>query len=382
MLPHVQFSLDSSAAEIVYIYLNYKEDNSIKKKRYIIIAITGLLSIFLIAVIFFFVYRPAPDKIPPHIFIALGDSVSSGYGLPGYADSPEGSHTSLFFAKLEREGYVDEYHNFATSGFTTTDLLEMLHNINDEELRLFQNANIITLNIGGNNILTPFLAYFSNLQIAAGTGNIRTGAGGILSGAWGVIYEIISGVGSVVSDSEEGGFCVGNVIAGLGDIFSGLGTLIIGAGEIIAGSPDVVSAWRGSLSPELEAALEEGVQIFSKEFREIIEWLKAHAPDATIIVNSLYNPIPKDILTMSVPIANWANVLITSMNQTILEESELNSFLVTDISCYFFNRTDFMSFNLNPFAGDLSFDIVHPNAEGHKLIARLQYKTFVNRPIR
>ena len=352
-----------------------------KGQEYILIAATGLVSTLLIAgtLIMFPVYRPSlPDEASPHIFIALGDSVSSGYGLIGYGTSPEGRHTSLFFTKLEQEGHVDEYHNFATSGFTTTDLLGMLHGMDTEELLLFQNARVISLNIGGNNILTSFLAYLSDLQVVSGTGNIITGAGGVLSGAWGVIYEIISGVESAVSDTEETGFSIGGVITGIGNILSGFGALLVGTGEIIAGSPDVVSAWRGSLSPELEAMFEEGVRTFSEEFREIITWLKVNAPDATIIVNSLYNPIPEDILMVSVPIASWADVLIESMNRTILEESARRGFLISDISYYFVNRTDFVVFNLNPFAGDLSLDIVHPNAEGHKRIAQLKHDTFVN----
>jgi len=116
-----------------------------KRRKYVIITIAGLLSILLIAAaaIIFPIYRDplgktSSEKISLRTFIALGDSVSSGYGLPGYSASPEGGHTSLLFAKLEREGHVDEYHNFAISGFTTADLLELLRNMGGEELLLFE----------------------------------------------------------------------------------------------------------------------------------------------------------------------------------------------------------------------------------------------------
>jgi len=355
-----------------------------KKRRIVIIAIAGLLSTVLIAgaAIIFPIYRVSLDKTPLEDtplrgFIALGDSVSSGYGLPGYSASPDGGHTSLLFAKLEREGYVDEYHNFAVSGFTTSDLLEMLRNMGNEELLPFGNAHVISLNIGGNNILTPFLEYIADLQVVYGTGNILTGAGGVLSGAWGVMHEIMSGPGSASPSSDGTSLNVAGVLTGIGDILSGLGALIGGTREIIAGYHDAVATWRGSPSPELEAMLESGVRSFYDEFKEIIMWLEANAANATVIVNTIYNPIPQDILTVSIPISNWASVLIASMNQAIFDESDRRGFLVADIGYHLSGQTDLTSFNLNPLAGTLSLDIVHPNAEGHKLIALLNYATFV-----
>ena len=43
-------------------------------------------------------------------------------------------------------------------------LLEFLNEMTDARLKLFRNARIITLNIGGNNILVPFGNYLSNNQ--------------------------------------------------------------------------------------------------------------------------------------------------------------------------------------------------------------------------
>jgi len=317
------------------------------------------------------------NRSTAHIYIALGDSVSSGYGLTGYPEAPQERHTSLFFEKLEQEGYVDEYHNFATSGFTTTDLLEQLNNMSGDEIRLFRNARIITINIGGNNILTPFLAYVSDLQIVSGAGNVETGAGRVLSGAWGIIYEIASGVGSVISDEEDASLHIGGVVFGIGDVLSGFGGVLMGASEMIAGSPNAIHTWRGSLSPELETMLDEGVQTFSDELGEIIAWLASNAPDATIIVNTIYNPVPQEILMISVPISNWAYVLTSYMNQAMIAQSEAHGFLVTDIHAHLSQRLYLTSFNINPLQGTLSFDFVHPNEEGHRLIAELNYNTFM-----
>jgi len=309
-------------------------------------------------------------------YIALGDSVSSGYGLNGYPASPEGRHPSVFFARLKSEGVVDEHRNMAASGLTTTSLLEQLNNMSGDELRRFRNARIVTVNIGGNNILMPFLTYLSDSQLLSGVGNIRAGAGGALSGAWAILHEIVSGIGGVISDSTETSFSIGNVVTGLVNIASGVRELTGGAREMIDGSPNIVSTWKGVLSPELEAVLKEGVQTFSDEFKEIIRWLNRNAPDARIIVNTIYNPIPQDILLVSVPISYWANAFIGSINDVIIEESKSKTFLVTDINFYFSNRPDLMNFNLNPFAGGLSLDIIHPNIKGHSLIAKLNHATF------
>jgi len=238
----------------------------------------------------------------------LGDSISSGYGLPGYTKAPEGTYTTLFFEKLYQKGYVDEYHNFAASGFTTTDLLEQLNNKTDEEKRLFRSARVITVNIGGNNILTPFLGYLNDLQITS-----------------------------------------------------------------------AINMWRGMLSSELEAMLDEGVQTFKIELEEIIIWLEANAPKATIIINTIHNPIPHEIMLISIPISNWSYALTTYMNQSTFEKSYQRGFLVSDVNAYLSQRLYLTNFNLNPFAGELSFDLVHPNEEGHRLIAELNYSTFMGK---
>ena len=330
-----------------------------------------------------FIAAACTDKPSPHIYIALGDSVSSGYGLAGYPALPQGSHPSIFFEKLKIQGFVDEYHNMGVSGFTTTMLLEMLNTMNDDQLKLFRNARIITLNIGGNNILTPFLEYLSDLQIVSGAGSIITGTTEVLSGAWGIVAEIMSAAGGVIADTPIPDLSVGGLITGLGGIVSGIGGVITRTEEVIAAADEVISGrfgvtsiWRGSFSPELEAMLEEGVQTFEQEFTEIITWLKTNAPNAALIVNTVHNPIPQEILRVSVPLFYWANALIESMNYIILAESVTRGYTVVDVHYHFLNRLYLTAFNLNPFTGDLSLDIVHPNAEGHNLIAALHYAAF------
>jgi lysophospholipase L1-like esterase len=291
----------------------------------------------------------------------------------GYDTSPEGRHTYIFFERLKSEGYVTEYHNMAKSGFTTSDLLEMLHNVDRKKMKIFRNASVITLNIGGNNILQPFLAYTSEMRLLSGISDFQTGYSDVATGSRGFFRGIMSGFRSVFSDTLETNFR--DVGQGFRDIATGIGGMATGTWDIVRGSPGAVSVLRGSLSSELEAMLDECVLTFTNEFKEIILWIETKAPNAIIITNTIFNPIPQDILMVSVPLSNWANIFIESINTTIIEESKTSAYLVTDIYSHFSHQTNLMSFNLNPFSGSLSLDLVHPNATGHRLIAELNYQT-------
>ena len=157
----------------------------------------------------------------------------------------------------------------------------------------------------------------------------------------------------------------------------GTGNIITGTGEIISGSPDAFSTFNGSFSPALKENLEIGVQTFSYEFIEIISWLKENAPKATILVNTVYSPIPREILGASLEFSIAVDHLIKSMNSTIIRESK-RGYLVIDTYTHLSN-IDMMRFNINPTARDLSLDIIHPNATGHNLIAQLNHQTYKHR---
>jgi len=307
----------------------------------------------------------------PRYYIALGDSVSAGYGLT----LPDESHTTIFFTLLKNEGYVDKYVNMAVDGFTTTTLLEFLENLDNDDLRSIRNARVITVNIGGNNILSPFLNYLPNLGVVSGTDNIRAGTGDLLSGALG----IISVIRNITPDPDLISSGITDVISGVGDVLTGARSIITGSEEIISGSLDAIFTFAGLFSAELNARLDDAVQTFSDEFEKIITWLDNNAPRATIIANTVYNPIPQGIFILPLEISNAANAFVESINQTIIQKSKSRGFLVTDIHPHLSNQLNLMKFNLNPFARDLSFDIIHPNALGHELIAQLNFDTFMQR---
>jgi len=330
--------------------------------------------IFVLIIIFSLIILTSSCQNLPRNYVALGDSVSFGYGLSIH----EESYPALFFELLKEEGYVDNYINMAVNGFTTTLLLEYLNNLDVEKSNMLGNAKIVTLNIGGNNILIPFANYLSNSGVVSGADTIKTGTETFVSGAWEFISGIRSSIDSVLSDSEVNESSYQSIISGLGNIIIGFSSIISGTGEILSSSPEILNTLSGSFPPELKNELEIGVQKFSDEFKEIINLIKQKAPKATIIVNTIYNPVPQEVLSSSLEISLAANVLIESMNNVIIQESKIRGFLVTDTYSHFSNQLNLTMFNIRPSAGNLSFDIVHPNAEGHKLIAQLNYDTFKN----
>ena len=333
----------------------------------------SLLLIIISLTLFFLLRKPYAS-----VYIALGDSVASGYGLPtNNQDIPEGRYTYLFFEKIKKDGHVKKYHNMARNGYTTTDVLDMLENLNRKELRRFKKAKVVTINIGGNNILMPYLAHLSDLKVATGSGQISSGAGSIASGGREVWDETVYGVRSVFTDSLETKIDLRRIGSSLRNMASGFGEVFRGTWDTITGVPSAISTMAGTLTPELEEKLNQGVQIFYEEFTEIIIWIETNAPNATIIVNTVFNPIPKEIFRISVPMSEWVENLVVSMNTNIQETSKINGFLVADIHSHLSNNLRLMKFNVVPFANEsLSLDFVHPNAEGHKLIAEIIYATF------
>ena len=308
----------------------------VKNKRAISIKLILYLIISAIAL------TACSSEPEPHIYIALGDSVPSGYGLVSHTDR----HTYIFYEMLRKEGYteIDTEINMAIENYTTADLLNLLEKMTAEQLKLFKSARIITLNIGGNNILVPFSDYLTNNQDSIPNENeedINSEAEGFReksAAAWGAIKN-------TVSDAIETG-----------------------------------RALLGFFPPELEAALENGVKAFEDEFIEIIKWIEKHAPKAIIIVNTIYNPVPERILAIPLEISNKADELIKRMNDIIFKESEPRKYFVADVYSGFANESNMMNisqFNLNPFGGFMSIDIIHPNQQGHKIIAELIYEQYL-----
>jgi len=314
----------------------------------------------------------------PRIHIALGDSVSAGFGVDDTT-----RYTALFSEMLKQRDYINKYVNMAEDGFTSAMLLNFLNNIDEYSLSHFQDAYVITLNIGGNDILTPLISYLPTPEDAAS----------MVSELWEFIHEAMAIVPEVRGVATEFQDALDNLNLWRVWEIPALNRMVQSAMPVLG---DVTSLFdrvdnlqlvqllpllSGEFSPELEAALTTGAAAFEDNFNEILAWLSIHAPEAVIIVNTVYNPVPNQLLGMSLEGLSYrANELIVFINGTILEGSEAKGYLVADVYTGFASEPDsIMNFFMDTTALTFSFDIIHPNAAGHELIAGLNYELFNTR---
>ena len=311
--------------------------------------------------------EPEPEPI---FYIALGDSVAAGFGV-----MEDVRYTNLLFDKLKRDEIANDYRNMAVSGYTTTALLELLERLSRSNLEAFEQASVITINIGGNNIMQPLLVALSDFQEI----------GVMLNEAVETTAEVREIIDDAVEFANEARDLIDNFsIADVLRINSFIRRAIEVMDELTETYSQVselrilelVDTMQGQFSDELEQQLLEGVELFELEFYLIIDWLKTNAPNAIIIVNTVYNPIPSEIGDFAVLLSERVGTYIQNINEIILENSETRGFLVSDVYLRFKdepNINDIMNSNLDMSAMTLNFDIIHPNNIGHAIIAELNY---------
>lgn len=192
--------------------------------------------------------------------IALGDSISAFYGV-----DEEDGYVAKLSELLKTKKIDNEFTNLAISGLDTQTLLEQL--AEKDVLAQLKNADIITLNIGGNNVLKPFI-------------------------------EILS------------------------ENFKALKIT-----DITKVSPVVLMAFMTKkLTDKQMASLMEGVKIFEEDFPEIIEILHTSAPNAEIFVNTVYNPIPSML-----GVYEASEIVIPSINEYITDNGKGLGYTVVDV---------------------------------------------------
>jgi lysophospholipase L1-like esterase len=86
-------------------------------------------------------------------YVAMGDSLSVGYTPYGTIDN---SYTDFIAMKLEGEGVLGSYQNFGEIRYTTADVLASIDYTNPQNSEIIlavSNAELITVDIGANDIL-------------------------------------------------------------------------------------------------------------------------------------------------------------------------------------------------------------------------------------
>lgn len=264
-------------------------------------------------------FQKADAANSPSAYVALGDSITAGYGLASFDRGDAGNKTSEknFVTRLGKKLGM-KTTNFGVEGQDTSMLLKSISKPStaDEKSAVAQikKAGILTISIGGNNVLWPVLD----------TLNERIGGGKTIYNA--EKAEIQS---------------------------AALGLLL---------NQEAMKA--------LQKKVEEGVTRFtgnaqlkkSGEFSSIISTLKKLNPKAKIIVQTVYNPY-KSIMPQEFDNA------IKAINSEIMKGS-LNgeNYLVADVYAAFSQAapgTQLVNADMVT-----SFD-PHPTAKGHEVIYTL-----------
>ena len=95
-------------------------------------------------------------------YVALGDSLAAGYTPDKTIDK---SYTDFIAEKLNGEGVLGDYRNFGVPGYTTIDVLSSLDFTNPENadrLSAISKAQIITLDVGANDLLNSLPALLAD----------------------------------------------------------------------------------------------------------------------------------------------------------------------------------------------------------------------------
>jgi lysophospholipase L1-like esterase len=292
-----------------------------------------IVAMFMVFTVLFTSTSASADPLTLH-YVALGDSVA--YGMSAYIVPPPSpvyfGYADMLEAALDDFGPVD-YVNAGAPGIDSTGLFLRVKYcpINRP---LVKDRDLVTINIGGNNLLKPFIA-------------------GIFA-AYGVTV-----VGEV--DNTE----IAQLVA-----------------IIDAMDPDEAQAIYMNLSDPnglLVAALKAGIQTFKKDFPRIIGAVRQLAPESRIIVNNLYNPLkPTD------PLYAFVDKSIGQINKTIINLTEDGRYTIADV----YNAFKYYDGDIDPVMFDpvaaLGYASVgnmtgfamnidpHPNTVGHMIIAELQ----------
>ncbi|MCD8375349.1 MAG: GDSL-type esterase/lipase family protein [Oscillospiraceae bacterium] len=266
------------------------------------------------------VIAAAEDTEKTAAYLALGDSITAGYGL---AD-PD---TESFFALLAEE-IAASATNAAENKLTAQTLYEALTGGAYDEVLQSSNPDVITLTIGGNDLLTGFYQFAAQIynedkgtdltssEVKEILSNLNSSSETIMQGI--SLYVLLNGTdySSVLVESEEFQQHVGEIV-------------------------DTINL--------------------------IAEKLKELCPDAVILIANQYNPYLW--LSGCDNIIRLFDAGVTFFNEA-LENSGASCYTIVDIETVFGSSEHTLT-NAAVDLQTLSFDLdFHPNADGHAAIAQ------------
>ncbi|AFM43339.1 cell wall-binding protein [Desulfosporosinus acidiphilus SJ4] len=250
-----------------------------------------------------------PAYIPPitppisssSSFLSLGDSIACGMSAATGSD-----YSHLFYNHLLADSAFSQLtlNNLAVSGDKSSDLLQRLQT--PQYITAVGNAKVITISIGGDNLLSPVIA---SVCTAFGVNPASPNLTADLAAAM------------AVNPNKNA------ILTSLAN------------------------------SPALRQALQSGVGQFGTDFPQIIAAIKTLSPQAQIYVLNLYNPFGEQD-----PLYPVFDPLIRGINQVLSNNAGLG-YRVADVYTKFRNTSGAVAFNL----GAIQLD-PHPTTAGHGAI--------------
>lgn len=250
----------------------------------------------------------AAVEIREKTMVTLGDSIAAGYGL---SDAPAQRYSALTAAALtqqEKNTHWNEY-NYAISGDDSSDLLSLLQG----ELPELQNADLITVCIGANNVLGPGIDFLSACveQSVSTDGSVQ--------------YTVNS---AAVSKSYE----------------------------------------------KFKTDAAGGTDRLREDLKQICQLIRAQNTDAPLYFLSVYNPyatvrqtIP--IGSINVPFSALSAAAVRSVNRVLEACAPENGYRLVPVAQAFAD-TETVLVNASDPSSPFSYPDPHPNAAGHRVIAQ------------
>ncbi len=280
------------------------------------------------------------------IYLALGDSISAGYGLGGLEVNKDGEENFVNQVALGIE--ADLVYNEAVNGNTAAGILAQIGAGNlDEKIK---EADLITITAGGNDMMAPLYG-----KIAALYNTYWAGAN----------YPQISGNQITTIFGPDSDIFV-NIIG----LLNAAMLALVGPDYANADVPaDVIAASKAYTdSDEFAAALEA----YKTSLGSVLDYLYEANPDAVIVISTQYNPyeafagggsfvgVLYDAMAVGAPMLNSAIADVADAYANVhVAEGVYSEFAASETNLC-------NAYYVPPFSFDLDF---HPNAAGHAVIA-------------
>ncbi|MBE6711160.1 MAG: hypothetical protein E7579_08595 [Ruminococcaceae bacterium] len=328
---------------------------------------------------------------PPH-YLALGDSISTGYRLGGGHFETEGFTNIL----SDTNGYL--VTNASIDGNTVSGILSQLENgsLNDA----ISSADIITITCGGNDMLEFLYTFFSE-QLE----DTQQYINGILNGILGELdlppssapetepeEEILpeEEAAAVPEDAEE----TPAASPSLDEAYNLLNNFISGINQslhYIENARENASLWERLLFIAYEELIDytldtaasllidvtesdsyhKAVSEYITDLNRVISYIRSLNRDVPIILTTQYNPYHWFTSPAHEVIERFIDAGICVLNEAIVRNAPIGGYWVTDVYSAFDNsEANLCNANEAPLEMD-----VHPNKDGHAVIASCIQKT-------